>query len=67
MADLFPSSSIRLNSVVSNGKIEIQETRDSNTLKTCISKAGAQVAIVGSFLIYFEGQLDHIENKGLDD
>ncbi len=63
--NIFPDNAIRLKCTEDGGQIEIQESRDPNSLKTFILEYGAYVVILGNSLIFFEGQLKGSANKGL--
>lgn len=64
---LFPDSAIQMKCTKDGGKIEIQESRDPDTIKTFSFNYGAYVVIHDNSLIYFQGELKGYESKSLED
>lgn len=65
--ELFPDNAMRLKCTEDGAQIEIQESRDPNSLKTFTFERDAYVAILGNSLMFFEGQLKGSANKGLEE
>lgn len=65
--NLFPDSAIMLKCQQNKGLIEVQDSRDANTLKTMVFRLNALVAILGNSLMFFQGDLVDTIQKSLDE